>query len=158
MTQIMEYQYIAIGALVLSLILAGTLIWLTMRVLLIDRARKQLSLDIKDKSVDDVLINHDSEVKRISANLEELGQYVTGLANANKKNFQKIGFVRFDPFGDASGSISFVLAMLDAQNNGFVVSSLHGRDGNRTYAKEVKNGISKSQLTKEEEQAIHEAA
>ena len=157
MTQIMEYQYIAISALVLSLILTGVLVWLALRVINIDRARKQLTLDIESKTVDDVLVSHDKEVKRLSTNLEELGQYVTGLANANKKNFQKIGFIRFNPFGDSGGSISFVLAMLDAENNGFVISSLHGREGNRTYAKEVKKGESKSELTEEEKQAIKEA-
>jgi hypothetical protein len=157
MIDIMEYQYIAIGAAALSLILALALGWLWMRVLRIDRVRKQFMVDDESKNVDDVLVRHNEEIKRTGLRLEEVAQQLTGLTMANRKNFQKIGFVRFNPFGDAGGSISFVLALLDADDNGFVVSSLHGREGNRTYAKEVKKGASKSQLTEEEQQAIKEA-
>jgi hypothetical protein len=158
MTAIMEYQYIAIGAAALSVILALVLGWLWMRVQRIDRVRKQFLVDDENKNIDDVIVRHNEEIKRTGSRLEEVAQQVVGLQNANRKNFQKIGFVRFNPFGDAGGSISFVLALLDADDNGFVISSLHGREGNRTYAKEVKKGISKSQLTEEETRAIKEAA
>jgi hypothetical protein len=158
MSYLMEYQYIAIGSAALSVILGIALAWLWMRVQRIDRVRKQFMMEDENKTVDDVLVNHDQLLKRLGSRVEEVGEHSSGLAIANKKNFQKVGFVRFNPFGDAGGSISFVLALLDAENNGFVISSLHGRDGNRTYAKEVKKGDSKSQLTEEEKQAIKEAA
>jgi hypothetical protein len=153
----MEYQYIAIGGAALSVILAGALGWLWMRVQRIDRVRKQFLIDNENKYIDDVLVRHNEEIKRTGSRLEEVAQQVAGLTLANRKNFQKMGFVRFNPFGDAGGSISFVLALLDADDNGVVISSLHGREGNRTYAKEVKKGTSKSELTEEEKQAIKEA-
>jgi hypothetical protein len=153
----MEYQYIAIGGAALSVILAVALVWLWMRVLRIDRVRKQFLIDDENKSVDEIMVRHDEEIKRTGSRLEEVSQQVTGIITANRKNFQKMGFVRFNPFGDAGGSISFVLALLDADDNGVVISSLHGREGNRTYAKEVKKGTSKSELTEEEKQAIKEA-
>ena len=37
------------------------------------------------------------------------------------------------------------------------ISSLHGRDGTRVYSKVIKNGISESKLTEEEEQVIKES-
>lgn len=153
----MIYQYIAIAAVCLSVFLGLALGWLWMRVMRIDRVRKQFLIDDENKMVDTVLVSHDTEIKRLSTQLEAVEQHSAGLANANRKNFQKIGFVRFNPFGDAGGSISFVVALLDADNNGIILSSLHGREGTRTYAKEVKNGQSPSQLTEEEQKAIQQA-
>jgi hypothetical protein len=49
------------------------------------------------------------------------------------------------------------LALLDANNNGIVVSSLHSRANTRVYSKEIKNGQSVSKLTEEEKQALQEA-
>lgn len=153
----MIYQYIAIVAVCLSVLLGLALAWLWMRVMRIDRVRKQFLIDDENKMVDTVLVNHETEIKRLSAQLEAVEQHSASLAHANKKNFQKIGFIRFNPYGDAGGSISFVVALLDADNNGVVISSLHGRDGTRTYAKEIKNSVSQSQLTEEEQQAIQQA-
>jgi hypothetical protein len=47
--------------------------------------------------------------------------------------------------------------MLDALNNGFVITSMHGREQNRIYAKKIILGKSEIQLTQEEEQAINQA-
>lgn len=76
----------------------------------------------------------------------------------NKFHIQKLGLVRFNPFSDTGGDQSFVLAILDQHNNGVIVSSLHGRDQTRWYAKIIKNSEGKNhQLSKEEKQAIENA-
>jgi hypothetical protein len=64
--------------------------------------------------------------------------------------------VRFSQHNEA-GNLSFSVALLDANANGFVFSSLHGRDGCRVYSKDIKAGKSKSKLTEEEQQALNEA-
>jgi hypothetical protein len=71
---------------------------------------------------------------------------------------QKIGFVRFNPFPQTGGDQSFSLALLDANDNGFVLSSLHSRDHTRLYAKAVKKGSSVGhELSKEEREALKNA-
>ena len=67
-----------------------------------------------------------------------------------------MGFVRFSPFGEA-GNLSFALAVLDAHDNGVIVSSFHGREGTRVYSKDIKNGKTKAKLTEEEKQALEQA-
>jgi hypothetical protein len=47
--------------------------------------------------------------------------------------------------------------MLDAQGNGWVMSSLHARTGTRFYAKAVKGGLSDTGLSDEEQAAIRQA-
>jgi hypothetical protein len=75
----------------------------------------------------------------------------------NKSNFQKMGFVRFNPFEDTGANMSFALSLLDGNDNGFVISSLHGREGTRMYSKTITKGKSKFKLTEEELTAIQNA-
>jgi len=67
---------------------------------------------------------------------------------------QKVGVVRFNPFGEVGGNQSFAVAWLDNFNSGVIMLSLYSRDGVRIYAKPVKEGKSEYQLSKEEEEAL----
>ena len=69
----------------------------------------------------------------------------------------KVGVVRFNPFKDTGGDQSFVIALLNSNNNGIVLSSLYTREGNRVYTKPIEKGTSTYHLSKEEEKAIAEA-
>ena len=86
-----------------------------------------------------------------------LSEDLTDLAVLNKKNIQKVGLIRFNPFDDAGGNISFAIALLSDHDDGVVISSLHGRGGTRVYSKPIKSGKSEFKLTDEEIQAIKEA-
>lgn len=73
-------------------------------------------------------------------------------------HIQRVGIVRFNPFSDTGGSQSFSLALLDAQENGIVITSLYARTGNRWYVKEVRAGKGQElELSKEEQTAIKKA-
>lgn len=73
-------------------------------------------------------------------------------------HIQKIGLLRFNPFKDTGGDQSFILALLDAQDTGVVLSGLYSRNGTRWYAKKIKQGKGvEHELSSEEKQAITEA-
>lgn len=67
---------------------------------------------------------------------------------------QKIGFVRFNPFFETGGDQSFVVSLLDREDNGFVLTCLHSRDRTRVYAKPIIKGKSEHELSDEEKKAI----
>jgi hypothetical protein len=71
------------------------------------------------------------------------------------KNLQRVGLVRFNPFGDTGGDQSFAIALTDAAGNGFVISSLHRRTESKVYAKPLQAWQSSYTLSDEEKQAIH---
>ena len=52
------------------------------------------------------------------------------------------------------GQLSFSLALLDENDNGFVLNSVHGVEGCYTYTKEIKNGLCEISLGDEEKQAL----
>lgn len=75
-----------------------------------------------------------------------------------KLNIQKIGLLRFNPFRDTGGDQSFILALLDANDTGVVISGLHTRTGTRWYAKQIHKGKSlEHELSKDEEKTIKNA-
>jgi len=82
---------------------------------------------------------------------------IENLESICEKTIQKIGVVRFNPFNDIGGNQSFAIALLDDKNNGFLISSLFAKDGNRVYAKAIKDGKSDHLLSDEEKEAISRA-
>ena len=72
---------------------------------------------------------------------------------------QKIGFVRYNPFGNTGGDQSFCLCLLDGKNDGVLITSLHARDQTRIYTKEIQNGKCQheGQLAAEEKDCIKKA-
>ena len=96
------------------------------------------------ESVDNRLIQLNDAYERLNV--------ISGLAS------QKISIVRFNPFGDTGGDQSFTLAVLDSHDSGYVLTSIHGREGTRVYVKPVDYGESKYTLSAEEQQALSQAA
>ena len=52
------------------------------------------------------------------------------------------------------GQLSFSLALLDENDNGFILNSVHSTEGCYSYTKEVKNGQCSISLGEEEKQAL----
>lgn len=112
---------------------------------------------------------------RESVNIEELlsetGQDINRLRdqiNANKEKLseigiklefavQKVGFIRYNAFAEMGSDLSFSLALLDNFQNGFVISSIYGREHASIYGKPIKDGKSTYPLSVEEMQAIDRA-
>jgi Protein of unknown function (DUF4446) len=65
--------------------------------------------------------------------------------------------VRYDALQEMSGQLSFSLALLNAQGDGIVLTSINGRAETRTYAKAVIAGKAAQQLSPEEEEAVRTA-
>ena len=87
--------------------------------------------------------------------LKEVKEVLGRLGREAEKHYRKVGIVRFNPFADSGGDQSFSLSLLDGQNNGFVISSLHTRQETRIYLKPVTEGKGEGcELSKEEEKAI----
>ena len=71
------------------------------------------------------------------------------------KAISKVGLTRFNPFDGLGGDQSFIITLLDKQNSGIILTSLHNRDFTRVYAKTIKDGQPQNTtLSKEEKNAI----
>lgn len=73
------------------------------------------------------------------------------------KCINKYGLVKYDAFKETAGKLSFVIALLNDENSGVVLNSMHTRDGCYTYAKEIIRGESYIPLSEEEKNALEQA-
>ncbi len=96
-------------------------------------------------------------LKKLEENFGKVSQELADLKNNNIKNLRKVGMVRFNPFKEGGGDQSFSIAVLDASDNGFVITSLYSNAANRVYAKPIANGVSSYSLSQEEKEAINKA-
>ena len=74
-----------------------------------------------------------------------------------EKAFQKCGLVKYDAYQQMGGLLSFSLALLDENNNGLIINSVHSTEGCYTYTKEVRNGVCELELSNEERVALDQA-
>lgn len=72
--------------------------------------------------------------------------------------YQKVSLLRYNAFESTGGLLSFTLCMLDGNEDGFLLSSVHSsREGCYTYIKEIIKGESYKLLSEEEKKALEEA-
>ncbi|MCD8089820.1 MAG: DUF4446 family protein [Clostridiales bacterium] len=79
-----------------------------------------------------------------------------------KFTLQRIGVVRYNPFSDVGGDLSFSIALLDNTYSGFVITGIYTRQGSYTYLKPVRKGRGdendkRYRLSKEETEAVQRA-
>jgi Protein of unknown function (DUF4446) len=65
--------------------------------------------------------------------------------------------IRYDAYGEMSGEQSASLALLDANHDGIVLTTISHRDTSRMYLKQIFGGKSRIGLSPEEQDAINRA-
>ena len=105
-------------------------------------------------SLHELLAAHAEQIEKAGHRMTEMEELHEILIRRTERSIQHVGLVRFNPFEDTGSDQSFVVALLDAQHDGLVISSLHGRGSTRVFAKPVAAGMSTHQLSNEEAEAI----
>ena len=82
---------------------------------------------------------------------------IKDLYKKHKTTFQKCAIVKYDAFKEMGGKLSFCLAMLDEENDGYILNSVHSSDGCYSYTKRIKKGNSDIALGEEERRALEKA-
>ena len=141
------------------LIVALSIAVLVLLVLLLAVARRTRRIDARlagltrgagGNDLEAVLDAHLDKVFAVARELDEVAARTAVLEAGQRRAFQRVGLVRFNPFEETGGNQSFALALLDAGGNGWVLSSLHARSGTRVYAKAIKGGRADAALSDEE--------
>lgn len=109
------------------------------------------------KSLEETIINRFRQVDDLKVNQDLQNKDIQVLKANIIKTYQKFGLVKYDAFNEMGGQLSFSLAMLDKKNNGFLLNTVHNREGSYTYVKEIFDGKSEINLSEEEEEALNKA-
>jgi hypothetical protein len=158
----MQLDERTLSSLVLVLVAAAAVlaIWLA----LVQRSHAQLRSRLRrlipesaGGTLDEVFERQRQRLDDVASRVEALNKLQRDLELISQRSIQKVGVVRFNPFPDTGGDQSFAIALLDADGNGLVLSSLHSRADTRMFAKPVQAGRSRHQLSDEEQDAIRRA-
>ncbi len=146
---------ILIIAVIVLLLLTG---WLILRLNRL-QYRMQVFMRGKDgKSLEQNIIDRLQEIDKMSGRVNIHHSDLVALGHQINSTLTHYGIVKYDAFDDVGGKLSFVLAMLDDRNTGFVLDAIHSRDNCFVYLKEIVNGESYIMLSEEEMQALRMAA
>ena len=108
------------------------------------------------KTLEEVLTNLTRGLQIAKKDIDLLISRCDTIEKHQQFHVQKIGLLRFNPFKDTGGDQSFILALLDAQDTGVVITALYSRSGTRWYAKRVKKGKGLDhELSDEEKRSLH---
>lgn len=148
----LTYLFIAAYALILILIII-TLIQ-TIRIGKLSKRYKKFMSGKSAKSLEQDIEGIFEDNKFIKASTEKNRKDIQALYRKFEGAFQKVGIVKYDAFNQMGGQLSFSLALLDENDNGFVLNSVHSTEGCYSYTKEIKNGLCEISLGDEEKKAL----
>ena len=149
------YAVIAVG--VLAAILLIVLALLIVQITKTNKLKKRLNkfLTGKDgKSLEEDIAGLFEDNKVLKNTAEKNKKDLRILYKKIESAYQKMGMVKYDAFNQMGGQLSFCLALLDENNDGFILNSVHSAEGCYSYTKEIKNGQCKISLGQEEEEAL----
>lgn len=138
-------------------VLLALVVWLIRRVTALDARLRGITRGAEGASLEAVLDAHLDRVEGVARDVDDLATRTATLETKARRAFSRVGLVRFNPFEETGGNQSFALALLDADGDGWVLSSLHARSGTRVYAKAITAGRADAALSEEETAAIRQA-
>lgn len=153
----LDTGYLFIGMAVLILLL---IILFIVQITKYNKLKKRMDKfmsgkDAKSLEKDIVALYEDNKFLKISCDKNK--KDIRALYKNMESAFQKIGIVKYDAFKQMGGQLSFCLALLDENNNGFIMNSVHSSEGCYSYTKEIRNGESDISLGAEEKKALEMA-
>lgn len=149
-----DSDYVIIGLTGAFLIL---LILFIINIVQISKLKKRYNIFMSGKtakSLEDTLVTRLNQVDDLIASNSANEKNIKELFTNMKSTYQKVGLVKYDAFHEMGGKLSFSLAMLNGDDDGFVLNAVHSREGCYTYIKEIVGGNSIIVLADEEQEAL----
>lgn len=153
-------NYIGLGGIDIGYILIGMAAMIVLSFLLIiilmikvSKWKKKYSIFMQGKdakSLEQDIIGLYEDNKFVKIAIEKNKNNIRELFKKHELSFQKFGIVKYDAFQQMGGQLSFSLVLLNENDNGFIINSVHSTEGCYSYSKEIKNGECSISLGEEE--------
>ena len=109
------------------------------------------------ESMEEIILNLSDEIKELKSKDRANKDVMRTLSKNVKGSYQKFGMVKYNAFKGMGGNLSFAFAMLDQNNTGFILNSVHSREGCYLYIKDIEKGETETLLGSEEKEALERA-
>ena len=152
-----DITYLFLVMLILLLIFIIMTIVLLVKTNKLTKKYKRFMKGENAKSLENDIIEMFERQVEIEETLSKNSEDIKLLYKKFKKAFQKVSLTKYDAFNQMGGQLSYCLVMLDENNDGFIINSVHGADGCYSYTKEIRKGKSSIALSNEEQQTLIDA-
>ena len=109
------------------------------------------------RTLEDSIFERFEELDNLTALTIKNRQAIRKMNEEMMSNFQKVGIVKYDAFHEMGGKLSFAITLLDGNNSGYIINSMHSREGCYNYVKEIVKGESYIELSEEEAESLDKA-
>jgi len=154
----LDMGYVVIGLAAFSLILFMLIIVLFIKSRKLNKKYKKFMTGANGENLESQFLRRFLEVDELKLESKKIKTKLDKVSDNLLIAYQKIGIVKYDAFKEMGGKLSFTVAILNSNNDGFVINSMHSsREGCYTYIKEIIKGESFLVLAEEEKLALEEA-
>ena len=156
-----SYNYFSIyivAALILIVIILFIIMTLNMKS--IDRMEnrlKKLTRGVDSTNLEQLVSSYMDRVDVVAKETKEMKDLYSSIHGKVDNCLQNISIIRFKAFEDVGSDLSFAVAMLDNNKDGVIITSIYGRNESTTYAKPIDKGISRYELSAEENTVLKNA-
>lgn len=148
---------LGMSATVMAFILAVLLIISLIKVSKLNKKYKTFMKGATGKDLESSIFTRFNELDKMKSDIEFIFGKLNIACDMLLGAYQKMSIVKYDAFKEMGGKLSFSLTMLDDKDNGYILTSVHTREGCYTYVKEIIKGESFVVLSEEERKSLEEA-
>ncbi|RKW51225.1 MAG: DUF4446 family protein [Lachnospiraceae bacterium] len=152
MLNTMDIIYISIDVILLAL-----LIYMIVRYRQLSNSYNFFMRGKRGENLEGTIFKITEEIKKLKFEDKENKDAIRVINKNLRAAYQKFGVVKYNAFKGMGGNLSFAFAMLDYTNTGYILNSVHSREGCFVYVKVVDRGQTEVLLGTEEKEALEQA-
>ena len=152
MLNTIDIIYISIDVILLAL-----LIYMIVRYRQLSNSYNFFMRGKRGENLEGTIFKITEEIKKLKFEDKENKDAIRVINKNLRAAYQKFGVVKYNAFKGMGGNLSFAFAMLDYTNTGYILNSVHSREGCFVYVKVVDRGQTEVLLGTEEKEALEQA-
>lgn len=149
--------YIIVGLSVIVFILFIMLLIMFKSLNRLETRYRKLTRGSNNKNLEEIIVGYLDNIDEIKSLAENIRSENKELENKVKGCIQKVSMLRYKAFEDVGSDLSFSIALLDSNNDGVMLTGIYGRNDSTVYAKPIDKGISRYDLSDEEQEVLDNA-
>ncbi|WP_138204193.1 DUF4446 family protein [Haloimpatiens lingqiaonensis] len=118
---------------------------------------RKLTRGVDNKNIEQVIETYFDKIDVSKEKVDTLEENYKVLNEQLKNCVQKTAIKRYKAFENVGSDLSFSIALLNEYNSGMIITGIYGREDSVVYAKPIDRGISRYDLSEEEDEVLNSA-
>ncbi|AAO34756.1 DUF4446 family protein [Clostridium tetani] len=149
--------FIVLGLIIATIILFFIVVVQAKAINRLEKRYRKFMRGVDNKNLEELINTYLDKVDKASEECQYAKELYKSLEDRLNICVQKIAIIRYRAFEDVGSDLSFSVALLDYKDSGIIITGIYGRNESTTYAKPIDKGISRYELSEEENHVLKEA-